>query len=152
MKKILILAIAIFMSVAGKSQTATNNTACNVSVTPLCYNTNTYGINCAAPVAVPFSISVPGSSTMVAIPNCNNPRVSVGYEVCWDNGSCGRTCVILDAGASALYPACHTSAGGFFGAPWAWVATTTATLPACGTCSPSVTVSINTATDHIEIN
>lgn len=138
MKQFLIIFAALLISVAGKSQTATNNTACDVIVTPLCYNPD--GPNCLAPVATPFATPVPATGMPVTISDCSpSPRVAVAYQVCWT--ACSTSCVIVDA-ASATFPSCQSS--------WSlWANIFSDTLPACGTC-PSAIVSITGG--NIQIN
>lgn len=126
MKQLLIIAVALLLTTAGKAQMIHNNTGCDIQVTPVCYNP-TLG-NCTleppgGPTTVPAYSSVP-------LPTCNPnpPLVTVAYEICWFTHLCPfGTCVTLDVSNNA-YPLC--SGGGF----WPWAGTTATTIPPCSDC------------------
>ncbi len=140
MKHLLIIAVALLLTTAGKAQMIHNNTGCDIQVTPICYNSNNYPMDCmleppggggGTPITVPPYSSVP-------LPTCNPnpPFVTVAYEICWASHLCPLgTCVTLDASAG-MYPDCKPplTPPPPPGSPWPWAGVTATTIPPCSDC------------------
>ncbi len=101
MKKGLIVALLCILGIAAKAQNIVNNTRCDITITPVCYNPTT----CAYTTCGTTVVVTAGST--VAIPACLCPVSSnyQGYSICWLSTSslCGP-CVTLGACGMSSYP------------------------------------------------
>jgi len=112
MKKLLLLALLCLSFVASKAQIkVTNNTNCDIVVTPFCYDPVTCNIVNFCPATV-----VPAHTTIPLPPWPCQPPFIQGYQVCWVQ--CPNFCVEVAPPGRPCFPP-------------------QAVLPACSPCPPA---------------
>jgi hypothetical protein len=88
MKKLMFVALLCLNFAAAHAASIINNTACAITVQPVCYNSTCTIINYCPPITIPAGSTVP-------LVGCSCPPAYTGFIVCWATGDPCSGCTTI---------------------------------------------------------